>query len=454
MAERSFWRDYATRAKQPAPRPALYNRVTRTGAQPPPPPQQNPKRSGPNVGTVVGAPATAYGIHSLLSSQPEVAPTDIPWTPVTPPVPEGPQFTPVPPPSTPVTPPGVPPSFIGIEPTTTAANVSQMGYGPPAAIALDTIETGRGVKNLLQNDRTSGARDWYDRGTLAVHSGGISEVARPVIDAFSSRRHPDDARRKGANESLRSSGFLDENYNVQGPNGAFFNIGEDETHGGTKVSGQEGAMIEGRTPGNRAYNLNMDDPMTGEYIGSVQPLVDILLPNGNDDVARGQMVAKLVNAAVSSGDPMGFIKHLYTQGGYTDRNSAYSKVLELSQDAERLPPDRRDAYLAAIDKMYGVPGASGGGSPAPAAQTSGGSSGGGSRPTPAAAPAPPPAAAPTPPPVPGAPDVNFPQAIADVYANNTSDPVTTLLNPVTAPPFTPNQPSALDLQPLARRRRR
>jgi hypothetical protein len=306
-----------------------------------------------------------------------------------------------------------------------------LGVNPalgPAAVIGATLPTWK--DGYDKGSVSEGFKDapWWAKGAGAA--GGL------VGSVMGNGREAGNQSRKDTNAALQGIGFLDKDYQVKNADGKTFNFGDDELMGRNLLN-------------DRSYNLDWNDPMTGELVGAVQPLVDAMLPNGNDERARGQAVAKLVNFAKMGGDPLENIKGFYAQGGFADRNSIYGKVTELSQDAERMAPEQRDAYYAAIDKLFGV------GGPAVAqtqsAQSSGGSSGGGSSRQPST---PPPSAPPPPgqPPTPVTPDTNFVQAITDTYAHNTSDPVTTLLNPVTAPPFSPSEPSSLDVQPLARRR--
>ncbi len=437
--EESFWSKYSTKKKAPpapptANRNPLYNRLTREGAGAPPrAPGQPPKK--PNVAPVaaslIGPPAAAAALDQVTSSQPTPGvPASFAETPF------GPTATP-----TDLIPAATPDTswqnLGNLGPTAPAdatgysGGVGPLGVGAGAATGYlqgsAIVDTVKGKKtNPLQN------------AAMFPLDGGASFVKDPILNAvgLGNKREAGNQSRKDTNAALMSNGFLEKDYSVQLADGNRFNFGDDELQGKNLLN-------------DRSYNLNWDDPQTGELVGAVQPLVDAMLPNGNDQRAREQATAKLVNAALASGDPLANIKGFYNAGGFADRNAIYGKITELSQDAERMAPEQRDAYYAAIDKLFGV------GGPAAAqtqsAQSSGGSSGGGSSRQPST---PPPSAPPPPglPPTPVTPDTNFVQAITDTYAHNTSDPVTTLLNPVTAPPFSPSEPSSLDVQPLARRR--
>lgn len=257
----------------------------------------------------------------------------------------------------------------------------------------------------------------------ALLSGGpMTAWAAPLVDVvgIKSGKHKDQYQRDSILDYLKGNNFLGQDNKIKLAGGGTFDLG-DETIDGLG------------TLNNKSYNINWDDPRTHELVGSIQPLVDMMIGNSSDK-RTSDLTGKLVNAALASGDmSMDSVRGFYEQAGF-DREKAAAAVAQMASDAQRLPPDRRDAYLAAIDKLFpgGASTSSGGASKGESKKKKGGSK----KPTTAvASPITPPSFAPPVAPVPGAP-TDYGQALLDVRQRNTSDPINAQLNPLTASPFT------------------
>ncbi len=285
------------------------------------------------------------------------------------------------------------------------------------------------AKGLTNSTASDDANSAIKAGLLAT--GPLAGWAAPLVDVvgFKSGKHKDQYQRDAIIKHLRDNKFIDEKNTIGLAGGGRFDLGDETISGlGTK--------------NDKSYNINWEDPRVNEAVGAIQPLVDVLLGNSSEK-RTSDLTGKLVNAALSSGDmSTDSIRGFYEQAGF-DREKAAAAINELAKDAERLDPARRDAYLAAIDKLFPSAQAS---TPSTASTSSSSGQGrGNSKPKTKPAITPPVAAPiPTGPAAPGGAPVDYGQAIVDVYKNNTSNPITAGLNPVTQPPFS--------LNPLARRR--
>jgi hypothetical protein len=111
------------------------------------------------------------------------------------------------------------------------------------------------------------------------------------------------------------------------------------------------------------YNVanNTPDTASGQLVGAVNPLSELLVSQQQGDFntpdtdkRRSDLTGMLVNTALrSGGDPFSTVKQLYDRAGL-DHNQAYQGILALRKSGQIEDDAQRDAYLAAIDKLYGI----------------------------------------------------------------------------------------------------
>lgn len=310
-------------------------------------------------------------------------------------------------------------------PATTSMLLSTLPWLGLAGQAYQYGTQGYDAYKKLTNDTAADDGSGSVKAAL-LSTGPFAGWAAPLVDVvgLKSGKHKDQYQRDAIRKYLKDNGFIDENYNVKLANDGTFNIG-DETQSALNVEG------------NRVYNIDWSDPRTHEMVGAIQPLVDMMI--GNHEKRGSDLTGMLVNAALSSGDSaMDSIRGFYQQAGF-DRESAAAAINKLAEDAERLSPERRDAYLAAIDGLF--PLAQSAAAVHSSAPKSSSGQGGGKPKAPVIPVAPPAPAPPPVAPVPAPSPVDYGQAIANVYQQNAGTPPNAALNPNT-----------LSLNPNARRR--
>lgn len=203
-------------------------------------------------------------------------------------------------------------------------------YGPSA------IEHGG---NILQGE--AGA-DSAVKGALMTNP--VTAWTVPLMDAFGvdikSGKHADQHLRDAWRGSLEDQG-LTTDYQLKLPGGTF-DMGSESLRG---LNG--GPVLEGLTPDNRSYNVDLNRKGVDQQIGAIQPLAQALIGSGNQK-AFNDLTGTLTNAALSGGDAMANIRSIYDQAG--GRNAVYGSVL----GDQSLDQGTRNAYLAAIDRVYGV----------------------------------------------------------------------------------------------------
>lgn len=113
------------------------------------------------------------------------------------------------------------------------------------------------------------------------------------------------------------------------------------------------------------YNVKNNTPETaeGQLVGSVNPLAEILVSRQEGDFntpdnnkRRSDLAGMLANTVMRSKGDTGTVRELYGKAGL-DRDKAYQAVLELRKAGQIESDSERDAYLAGIDKLFGIGGA-------------------------------------------------------------------------------------------------
>lgn len=154
---------------------------------------------------------------------------------------------------------------------------------------------------------------------------------------FGSTKNEDQIYRDRVRKQLKGHEFIDENYNLTLADGTAFDIGKD------------GSI--------KNYNVDLEaNPEAGEIVGEVNPLAHILTAPHGDEKLKSDFSGYFTNAVLSgSADQQANnVRGLYEKAGL-DRESARAGVTALF-DKETIDEGTRDAYYAAIDKVFGVGG--------------------------------------------------------------------------------------------------
>lgn len=253
------------------------------------------------VGTNAGYTPTTYGNEQMQSVQPA-------------------------PPTNPIT--GLPlpqaaPTLLG--------NVTGLGAGPVAGIALGTALTGMGLYNAFKGKKGDPA----SRAQTAVVTGGLSEVARPIMGRglFKSGKSGDQQGRDKARGLAVGAGLADKDFNVSLADGSKYNIGKD------------GSV--------KNYNVDFKRAGAGDAVGNVQGLAHII-GAGLNEKARRDLTGELANAALSKGDAKANALALYQNAGFDTKDKAFAAIQQL-QDQGQIDQERGNIYRNAANNLYGNP---------------------------------------------------------------------------------------------------
>ena len=178
---------------------------------------------------------------------------------------------------------------------------------------------------------------------------------------FGSTKNEDQIYRDRVRKQLKDHSFIDENYNLTLADGTAFDIGKD------------GSI--------KNYNVDVEaNPDAGEIVGEVNPLAHILTAPHGGDKLKSDYSGFFTNAVLSGSKDQqaNNVRGLYEKAGL-DRESARAGVTALF-DQDTIDEGTRDAYYAAIDKVFGVGGidmqevggSGGGGGKKPKPSTGGG----------------------------------------------------------------------------------
>lgn len=166
------------------------------------------------------------------------------------------------------------------------------------------------------------------------------------FDFFGSGKSGEQRKRDSYRDSFQKLGLIDDAYNITLADGSKYDIGVD---GGKKLQ-NIAANIDGGTD-RFTYDVDFSNPEAEQVVGWLQPLVVGLYGEDGHD-----MIGHLANAAMSSGDAKANVQKYFEDIGL-DRDTAYNMVLDQA-DPEKvkdpLDPARKDAYLAALDNLFGV----------------------------------------------------------------------------------------------------
>lgn len=293
-------------------------------------------------------------------------------------------------------------------------------YGPSAV-----EHGGEIIGNAVKGDFDKIDSDSAVKGTLL--SNPVTAWAVPIMDKLgidiNSGKHKDQQMRDAGRDAIAQQGVaIKENgkHYIELADGSRFDLWKDGDWQGYKVGWND--------PDFDVEAFGRGEIGAGKYhdaIGMTAPLAVIQFQGSSPKLAV-DFTGYYSNAVMQSGDPTANAQKLYADAGL-DRDSAYTAILQMGPKEDggngTLDAGARDAYLAAIDKLFGVPGP-GSGASAPASHSSGGGgrSQGSSAPTPATPYTSPtgPVVTPiqTPPTQQPVSEEDYVQAIINTYANN------------------------------------
>lgn len=217
--------------------------------------------------------------------------------------------------------------------TPTVLGASWLGSGAAGAGAAGTAAGGAGMGATL-----GAALPWL---------GGAAALGAAGYLAYDQLSKPTKSKEQRMRDDLRSQfqdmGIANQDYQVGLRNGGSYDIGKD---GHSTLVNQDGSK-------RRAWDADFTNANTGSIVGAVDPLAEIASARaGKEGIAREQAAGMLTNAVMSGDDAMSNARKLYTEAGL-DRDSSATAIHHLFEQG-RIDERRRDAYLASIDRLYGV----------------------------------------------------------------------------------------------------
>lgn len=201
-----------------------------------------------------------------------------------------------------------------------------------AAGAATGYEQGMGAYHAVKNEPMS----LTEQAALALPTFGLSFAYNPLRKMFGSRKGPEQLDRDAVRKMLKEKGFVDDQYNIDLPNGQKFNIGKDG--------------------GEPWYNVDFSRPGIGGVVAAVQPLA-AFITGGHSKLTR-DFAGYLANAATAGGDPMENIMAMYQKTGM-NHDQIYGAIHLMSQPGPNgekpvLDQATADAYKNGLDQTFGV----------------------------------------------------------------------------------------------------
>ena len=201
-----------------------------------------------------------------------------------------------------------------------------------AAGAATGYEQGMGAYHAVKNEPMS----LTEQAALALPTFGLSFAYNPLRKMFGSRKGQEQLDRDAVRKMLKEKGFIDNDYNIDLPNGQKFNIGKDG--------------------GEPWYNVDFSQPGIGGLVAAVQPLAAFI--TGGNKKLTNDFAGYLTNAAHSGGDPMDNVMAMYQKTGM-GHDQIYGAIHLMSQPGPHgekpvLDQATADAYKNGLDQLYGV----------------------------------------------------------------------------------------------------
>lgn len=206
--------------------------------------------------------------------------------------------------------------------------------------------------------------DYFTGGLASVADGALRAAAPHFMNevdkfgnkygamgilsrTFGSSKDKDQLTRDIFRKQMKKNNFIDQDYNYTLADGSKFNIGAD----GDKMLQNMGVNIDGKSE-RHPYDADLSNPATGGIIGAIQPLAAIIA--GSSGKNKDDVTGMLVNAAMSSGDPMQNILKMYQDAGL-NHDQAYGAIHQMTQgEKPQLSAEMADAFKNGLDQTYGV----------------------------------------------------------------------------------------------------
>jgi len=198
-------------------------------------------------------------------------------------------------------------------------------------LLTDDAQKDQGEETALQGAASGAAMgSMFGLPGMAI-GGALGGLGGYLHSAFGSGGDPDERQRR----------------DIRGNELANFYTGDNRLQFGD-VNADVGQLGQGGS-----YNVDLAeagnlDSELAQTIGGLNPLMALTL-GGRGDNRASDFTGEFANAAMTSDNPEVAVQSAYEKAGY-DRDKAYTEVLQM----EGLDQATRDAYLAAIDDVFGV----------------------------------------------------------------------------------------------------
>lgn len=244
-----------------------------------------------------------------------------------------------------------------------AGGSSVAGTAAAAAPYLAALVTAyQSFENYKNAKKSAGDGAMTDKEVSTIYSPWRSMLGKGAgkfgefMDQFSPGAHimkgilgsskdEDQIYRDRLRSQMKKNNFIGEDYKYNLADGSQFDMGVDGSH----MLQNMGTNIDGNTQ-RHTYDVDFSNPNAGGFVAAAQGLGAIM--SGQDGKQQRDMTGMLVNAAMSSGDPMQNIMKMYQDAGL-DHDSAYGLIHEMAQN-KKLDPAFADAVKNALDQSYGV----------------------------------------------------------------------------------------------------
>lgn len=201
------------------------------------------------------------------------------------------------------------------------------GLLPAAGIvagAYTGVQQARGLNSLAHGDNPSAIQ----HAALFPITGGFDNLVGPVKRFFGSGKGPDQQARDQVRKTLQEKGVIDENFQIENPDGSKFNIGKDGK--------------------NQAYNVDLTKKDAGAVVGLLNP-AGFLVSNGNKKL-NSDFTGYFANAALSSDDKLQAVRNIYQKLGIT-KDSAIAKI-NAAQVQGTLSKEEAAAYINSTNIVF------------------------------------------------------------------------------------------------------
>lgn len=192
----------------------------------------------------------------------------------------------------------------------------------------------KGVGDVAENKPMS----LQEQAALALPTFGLSLAYNPVRKYFGSTKGKDQLARDEVRGEAQKSGWLDSNFQAPINDNLTLDLGKD---GGFQYTNKAG---ESRP----VYNVDTSDPNSAQAVGWIQPLAAVLAKG--DEKLTSDFTAELLNEITKDGtDSLDEIRKRVVQT--YNHFQLKPSIVASAVTAMKLDPNRKDAYLAAIENL-------------------------------------------------------------------------------------------------------